>query len=153
MTKVDYTKAEKLQEQKYFDCKVDMVPASLKTTYSDLVSKNPVLVSRELIVDGRPLIGIEYAPNGDVASVYTTDLKGKRVNLENSVEHTERTSKDLISKRLDEVSKTVSREHPHTEEKSVKEKKVITPTAEKKRVTPRKMDDRLKNTKKTAERA
>lgn len=126
---VDYTKAEKLQEQTYFDCKVDMVPASLRETYSDLVSKKPVLVSRELIVDGRPLIGIEYAPSGEVASVYTTDAKGKRVNFENAAEHTEHTSKDLISQRLDEVSKTISREHPHTEEKekTIKEKKVITP--------------------------
>lgn len=143
--KVDYTKAETLQKQKYFDCKVNMVPASLRETYSDLVSKKPVLVSRELIVDGHPLIGIEYAPNGEVASVYTTDTKGMRVNFENAIEHTEHTSKDLISQRLDEVSKTLAREHPHPKEKETPEKK--------KTITPRKIDLRLKKAQQTERRA
>ncbi len=129
--KVDYTKAEQLQDQTYFDCKIDMVPASLKTTYSELVSKNPVLVSRELIVDGRPLIGIEYTPNGEVASVYTTDIKGKRVNFENSAEHADYTSKDLITQHINEVSRTISRKSVHTENNTIS-----TPKAKKERVVP-----------------
>ncbi len=99
--KYDKDKVEAQLNQEYFSCKVDMVPASLKETYSDLVSKKPVLVSRELIVDGRPFIGIEYAPDGDVASVYTTDVKGRRVNFENTAEKTaSNTAPDLISERL-----------------------------------------------------
>lgn len=139
--KVDYSKVEDLQKQKYFDCKVDLVPASLKETYSDLVSKSPVLVSRELIVDGRPLIGIEYAPDGEVASVYTTDAKGKRVNFENAAEQTTpHAAPDLISQRLAEAKTIV-----HDTTKTVE---VETPAPEKKKViTPRTLAPKLKSTK------
>ncbi len=131
--KIDYAKAEKLQDQTYFDCKVDMVPASLKETYSNLVVKNPVLVSRELIVDGRPLIGIEYAPDGSVVNVYTTNMKGKRVNFENAAEEKTAAAPDLIAQRLAEVRNIVP-EHSAAME-------VSTPAPEKKKVvTPRKLD-------------
>lgn len=139
--KVDFSKVEDLQKQKYFDCKVDLVPASLKETYSDLVSKKPVLVSRELIVDGRPLIGIEYAPDGEVASVYTTDAKGKRVNFENAAEQTNsNAAPDLISQRLAEA-KNIVHDTTHTAE-------VEKPAPEKKKViTPRILDPKLKGVK------
>lgn len=131
--KVDFTSAENLQNKTYFDCKVDMVPASLKETYSDLVSKKPVLVSRELIVDNRPLIGIEYAPDGEVVSVYTTDHKGKRVNFENAAEDKSNTAPDLIAQRLAEARSIVP-EHSTVME-------APTPAPEKKKVvTPRKID-------------
>lgn len=124
--KVNYTKAEKLQDKTYFDCKVDMIPTSLKETYSDLVSKNPVLVSRELIVDNRPLIGIEYAPDGEVVSVYTTDLKGKRVNFENAAEDKNNTAPDLFAQRLAEAKSIMPK---HT-----KEQETPAPVTEKKKV-------------------
>lgn len=127
--KVDYTNAEEFQKKTYFDCKVDMIPTSLKETYSDLVSKNPVLVSRELIVDNRPLIGIEYAPSGEVVSVYTTDAKGKRVNFENAAEDKNNTAPDLFAQRLAEAKSIMPK---HTAEQEIP-----TPKAEKKkRVIP-----------------
>ncbi len=138
--KVDFSKVEDLQKQKYFDCKVDLVPASLKETYSDLVSKNPVLVSRELIVDGRPFIGIEYAPDGEVASVYTTDAKGKRVNFENAAEQTaSNTAPDLIAQRLAEAQIAMHQNKPAVE--------IEQPKPEKKRVVPRTLDTKLRTTK------
>ena len=144
--KVDFSIEEDLQKQKYYDWKVDIVHASLKETYSDLVSKNPVLVSRELIVDGRPLIGIEYAPDGEVASVYTTDSKGKRVNFENAAEQTaSNTAPDLISQRLAEAKTIV-----HDTQKSAE---IEHPAPEKKKViTPRTLDPNLKDVK-TSQRA
>lgn len=106
--KAKLDKLEAMQNQAYFESKLQMVPASLKHTYSNLNGKEDTLVARELIVDGRVMIGIEYAPDGSVSSAYTTDQKGKRVNIENAVENKkDHTPKDIISKRLDEVSKTL----------------------------------------------
>lgn len=106
--KYDKDKVEAKLKQEYFARKVDFIPTSLKETYSDLVSKEPVLVSRELIVDGRPLIGIEYAPDGEIASVYTTDNKGKRVNFENTDEEKLNAAPDILSRRLANVKNTIT---------------------------------------------
>lgn len=118
--KYDKDIVEAQLNQEYFARKVDMVPASVKETYSDLAGKNPVLVSRELVVDDRPLIGIEYAPDGEVASVYTTDAKGRRVNFENTAEKaTSNAAPDLISERLAMVKgsrKTLAYEPVHKDD-------------------------------------
>lgn len=100
MAKYDKDKVDALIKGKYVDCKVNMVPASLKETYSDLVSKNPVLVSRELIVDGRVIFGVEYAQDGEVAGLYTTDEKGKRVNFEHSFEEGSNSAANMLAQRL-----------------------------------------------------
>lgn len=137
--KYDKDKVEAKLNQEYFARKVDLVPVSLRETYSDLVSKNPVLVSRELMVDGRPLIGIEYTTDGEIANVYTTDAKGKRVNFENTAEQsTSNTAPDLISERLAAVKDTITHETAQVKKEA--------PAPEKKTVTPRKLDQRLKDT-------
>lgn len=133
--KIDYTKAEQLQEETYFNCKVDMIQASLKETFSNIGKGEPHLVLRELLVDGLPFIGIEYGSNGEIANVYTTDAKGKRVNFENAAEERIATAPDLIAQRLEEVRNMVP-EHEHTATKEA-------PTPEKKKVvSPRKIDAR-----------
>lgn len=138
--KVDYSTAEKLLKESQFNCKVDLIPASLKETYSELVSKNPVLVSRELIVDGRPLIGIEYAPDGKVATVYTTDAKGKRVDFENSAGQESNTAQDIISQRLAKTKEAI-----HDNGKTVAVERPA--PAKKKVIIPRTLDPKLKGVK------
>ena len=92
---------EALLNEKYFESKIDMIPASLKTIYSAVGGKD-VLVARELIINDRVMLGVEY----------TTDKNGRRVRVESNYEKTEanRTPHNLISGRLDEVAKTLARE-------------------------------------------
>ena len=99
---------EALLNEKYFESKIDMIPASLKTIYSAVGGKD-VLVARELIINDRVMLGVEYTPDGLIAGAYTTD---KSVRVESNYEKTEanRTPHNLISERLDEVAKTLARE-------------------------------------------
>ncbi len=140
--KYDKDKVEARLNQEYFAHKVDLIPVSLKETFSDL-GKNPVLVSRELIVEGRPLLGIEYAPNGkDVVNVYTTDTKGRRVNFENADEQKPSAAPDLISERLNTLRQTMSHDILAHETAHAKNE-----LPEKKVVTPRKLDPKVAATK------
>lgn len=102
---------EALLNEKYFESKIDMIPASLKTIYSAVGGKD-VLVARELIINDRVMLGVEYTPDGLIAGAYTTDKNGRRVRVESNYEKTEanRTPHNLISERLDEVAKTLARE-------------------------------------------
>ncbi len=100
--KPDLNQLEALQKQKYIESKIDMVPASLKEIKSAIGNKEAVLVARELIINDRIVIGIEYTPEGDVASAYTSDENGKRIMLENTRETAANlTSANLISQRLE----------------------------------------------------
>lgn len=123
--KTNYSEIEALQRNKYIESKFDMIPAELKNIYSE-VSGKETLVARELRVDGHVVIGIEYAPNGDVVCAYTADKKGKRINLENAETRDTQAPKDLISRRLDEVAerlaqnKTTHVEEPKTVKKPTK---------------------------------
>ena len=94
--------------QEFLENKIKMIPSSVKETYSDLVSQNPILVSRELVVNGQVTLGVEYAPNGDPVCTYTTDNKGNHINIEkvdNSTNlYENNTLKDLISERLQAIA-------------------------------------------------
>ena len=72
---------EALLNEKYFESKIDMIPASLKTIYSAVGGKD-VLVARELIINDRVMLGVEYTPDGLIAGAYTTDKNGRRVRVE-----------------------------------------------------------------------
>ena len=102
---------EALLNEKYFESKIDMIPASLKTIYSAVGGKD-VLVARELIINDRVMLRVEYTPDGLIAGAYTTDKNGRRVRVESNYEKTEanRMPHNLISERLDEVAKTLARE-------------------------------------------
>ena len=56
---------EALMNKKYFESRVDMIPASLKVI-SSKVSGKEVIVARELIIDDRVFLGVEYTPDGDI---------------------------------------------------------------------------------------
>ncbi|MBO5038236.1 MAG: hypothetical protein J6C85_02095 [Alphaproteobacteria bacterium] len=108
----DVKKLEAMQKQAYFESKLQMVPASIKEVYS-AISGEDILIARELVVDDHVLIGIEYTPEGEAAAAYTTDKTGKRITLDRpqrSQSNTAHAPKDLISERLDEVAKNISRQ-------------------------------------------
>lgn len=108
----DLKKLEAMQKQAYFESKLKMVPASIKDIYST-ISGEDVLIARELVVNDHVLIGIEYTPEGLAASAYTTDKTGKRIILdrpENLQTKEAHAPKDLISERLNEATKNISRQ-------------------------------------------
>lgn len=126
----DLQKLEAMQKQAYFESKLKMVPASIKDIYS-AISGVDVLVARELIVDDHVLIGIEYAPDGAAAAAYTTDKTGKRITLDRAEETQAKeshTPKDLISARLNEAVKSITRQPAAPEHTApVKVKKEVRP--------------------------
>lgn len=141
-----FEKLEALQKQTYFESKLQMVPASLKEIYSAIKGQD-TLIARELIVDGRTFIGLEYAPDGTPVSAYTTNKKGQRVALEQPQDEERplnHATKDLISERLNEVSKNIS--STRTEEVASAEPRSSHPAAKKvRRIDPNNLD-RIKET-------
>lgn len=111
--KPQLSEIEALLNEQYFASKVDMIPASLKSIYSAIEGKD-VLIARELIINDRVMLGVEYSPDGVIAGAYTTDRTGKRVRVESSDEKTDNhTSRNLISERLDEIAQALSRNEEH----------------------------------------
>ena len=109
---------EALMNEKYFESRMDMVPASIKETICEIGGKK-VVVSRELIINDRTMIGVEYTPDGLIAGAFTTDKNGKKIKVEsnygeNDIHHT---PQNLISERLEEISKTLAREKAEAEQK------------------------------------
>lgn len=131
MTKEKKLKLEELEARQNAACidfKLQMVPASIKNTYSSISGKDE-LVSRELIVNNNQVfIGIEYA-NGEPVSAYTTDPTGKRISLEKLDNVNESVAtRDLISNRLSELSKQLvaqTNKEEKTEQKAPQKKKTI----------------------------
>lgn len=113
MTKANLSKIEAIQKQKYVESKLDLIPASLRNVYSSIGGKD-TLVARELFIDDKLVLGIEYSPEGAVAGAYTTDTKGNRIYMENTQAQEEKASapKDLISRKLDEVAKNLVKDEP-----------------------------------------
>lgn len=142
-----FEKLEALQKQTYFESKLQMVPASLKEIYSAIKGQEDTLIARELIVDGRTFIGLEYAPDGTPVSAYTTNKKGQRVALEQPQDEERplnHATKDLISERLNEVSKNIS--STRAEEVASAEPRSSHPVAKKvRRIDPNNLD-RIKET-------
>jgi len=116
-------KLEALQNQTLLENKLNLIPTTLRNIYSGIDGTNK-LVARELVVDGRVMIGIEYADDGSVASAYTTNSKGKRINL--NKKEAKEAPKDLISERLAELSKSITKQQEKkvakTEQTAVKDK-------------------------------
>ncbi len=109
---------EALMNEKYFESRMDMVPASIKETICEIGGKK-VIVSRELIVNDRTMIGVEYTPDGLIAGAFTTDKNGKKIKVESNYSENENhhTPQNLISERLEEISKTLAREKAEAEHK------------------------------------
>ena len=68
----------------YFASKVDkkMIPVTIKTVSACLDGKTETIVSRILEVEGKPLVGIDYADKGKAINAWTVDEKGHRENIE-----------------------------------------------------------------------
>ena len=118
---------ETRQNSAFIDFKLQMVPASIKNTYSSISGKDE-LVSRELIVNNNQVfIGIEYA-DGVPVSAYTTDPTGKRIFLEkldNENVADPLATRDAISNHLSKISRQVVSDKFNSEEKG-KTKKATT---------------------------
>lgn len=112
---------EALMNEKYFESRMDMVPASIKETTCEIGGKE-VIVSRELIVKGRTMIGVEYTPDGLIVGAFTTDKNGKRIKVESNYGENEKhhTPQNLISERLEEISKSLAKEKAEAEQKFAK---------------------------------
>lgn len=124
MTKANLSNIEAIQNQKFVESKLDLIPASLRNVYSNIGDKE-VLVARELFIDDKLVLGIEYS-DGVVANAYTTDTKGKRIYMENPQLQEEATApKDLISRKLDEVAKNLDKHKSVSHEEKPVEKKIV----------------------------
>ena len=112
-----------IQNAQLLDCKVNNIPATIRHVYSKL-GKTEELVARELVIEDKVVLGIEYNKNKPVG-IYTTDNKGKRVNID--IEQDNKVSSvpnNTISKYIEEVSNKLS---PKKEEN--KNNKTTTPKA------------------------
>lgn len=112
LTELEALLAEAGLNENQFIKRVEHIPYSLKKIYSAITGED-ILIARELLVDNRVFIGIEYAPDGKPVSTYTTDKTGKRITLdhaENRQTKEAHAPKDLISERLNEVAKNISRQ-------------------------------------------
>lgn len=95
-----------LINQGFLENKIKMIPTSIKETYSDLVSKKPVLVTRELIADGKVVLGVEYNSDGETVNAYTTDKQGHHVTI-TRVEEFEKDNlsvRDMVAQHLAKMS-------------------------------------------------
>ncbi len=130
---VDSSKLETVFEQKRLECKLDQVPCTVQTTYSNLDGKQDHLLRRELkLLDSkRVIIGVEYDEQGNPAEVYTENKDGKRVKLSISQEARPQTLPNLIEERLKVVSKALNK--PPLENTSSKEE-TKTPKAPKRKL-------------------
>ena len=102
-----------IQNALRLDCKVNNIPATIRHVYSKL-GKTEELVARELVIEDKVVLGIEYNKNKPVG-IYTTDNKGKRVNID--IEQDNKVASvpnNIISKYIEEVSNKLS---PKKEEK------------------------------------
>lgn len=129
---------EARMNEKYIESRIDMIPASLKVISSKISGKE-VIIARELIIEDRVFLGVEYTPDGDIAGAYTTDDKGRHIKVESNYEKTpdNRTPHNLISERLEKVSRTLAQENGKNQPESVKE----APAPMKKVVVRRKLND------------
>ena len=109
---------EALMNEKYFESRMDMVPASIKEVVCEIGGKK-VIVSRELIINDRTMIGVEYTPEGLIAGAFTTDKNGKKIKVESNYGETNNhhTPQNLISERLEEISKSLAKEKALAEQK------------------------------------
>lgn len=109
---------EALINEKYFESRMDMIPASIKETICEIGGKK-VIVSRELIIKDRTMIGVEYTPDGLIAGAFTTDKNGKKIKVESNYETAENhhTPQNLISERLEEISKSLAKEKAEADHK------------------------------------
>ena len=102
---------EALMNEKFFEYRMNSIPASLKETTCAIGGKE-VTVARELIIDNRVMIGVEYTPDGLIAGAYTSDKNGKRIKVESNYKenNNHHTPQNLISERLEEISRNVQKE-------------------------------------------
>lgn len=117
-TSVKKTPAEmeaKMNEE-YFNNKVNMTPATIKTIKSCLDGKHEDIVSKVLEVDGKPIIGIDYADGKPVAS-WVTDNRGRRITI--SQPESEKETNDTATKVLARLAKRI--EKAEIKEKTTKE--------------------------------
>ena len=102
-----------IQNAQLLECKINNYPATIRHVYSKL-GKTEELVARELVIEGKVILGIEYNKDNPVG-IYTTDNKGKRVNID--IEKDNKVASvpnNIISKYIEEVSNKLS---PKKEEK------------------------------------
>lgn len=123
---------EALMNEKFFESRMDMIPASIKETICEIGNKK-VTVSRELIIDNRVMIGVEYTPDGLIAGAYTSDKNGKRIKVEGNYKEdsTHHTPQNLISERLEEISKNMQKEKEDATRKFEKNAEERKPEAKK----------------------
>ena len=109
---------EALMNEKYFESRMDMIPASIKETICEIGGKK-VIVSRELIIKDRTMIGVEYTPDGLIAGAFTTDKNGKKIKVESNYKTAENhhAPQNLISERLEEISKSLAKEKAEADHK------------------------------------
>lgn len=133
MTTQKIDKYSALINQGFLENKLKMIPTSIKETYSDLVNKKPVLLTRELIADGKVVLGVEYSAEGEAVNAYTTDKTGRHITIAR-VEDMDNTKdlsvRDMIAEHLKKMSVMQNNERPA----ATKAK----PQAEKKKVVIRK---------------
>ena len=99
-----------LLNQKYVDCRIDDVPATIRCTYSAIDNKKEdVLLSRELRVYDKVVFGIEYTPEGEIASLYKEDEKGQRVSHRLNGTDKDRTPAEFIEKQMEFAQELVRR--------------------------------------------
>lgn len=123
---------EALMNEKFFEYRMNSIPASLKETTCAIGDKE-VTVSRELIIDNRVMIGVEYTPDGLIAGAYTSDKNGKRIKVESNYkeDNTHHTPQNLISERLEEISRNMQKEKEDATRKFEKNAEERKPEAKK----------------------
>ncbi len=122
-----------LINQGFLENKIKMIPTSIKETYSDLVSKKPVLLTRELIADGKVVLGVEYNTDGETVNAYTTDKQGHHVTITHveDLENDNLSVRDMVAQHLAKMS--IINENKKTQ-KAEETKTNIPQTPAKKRV-------------------
>ncbi len=97
-----------LLNQKYVDCRIDDIPATIRCTYSAIDSKkDDILLSRELRVYDKVIFGIEYTPEGEIASLYKEDDKGQRITHRFNNADKDRTPAEFIEKQMEFAQKLI----------------------------------------------
>lgn len=128
MTTQKIDKYSALINQGFLENKLKMIPTSIKETYSDLVSKKPVLLTRELIADDKVVLGVEYSAEGEAVNAYTTDKTGRHITIARveEMDNTKDSSvRDMIADHLKKMSVMKNNERPVAKTKPQAEKKKV----------------------------
>lgn len=128
MTNQKIDKYSALINQGFLENKLKMIPTSIKETYSE-VSKEPVLLTRELIADDRVVLGVEYNTNGEAVNAYTSDKSGRHITIARVEDITQDnlSVRDMIAEHLKKMSGMQKSEQPEQpkEKPAPAKKKVV----------------------------